>query len=97
MGIHGGTTQIGTFTGGTSPYGVFDMAGNVQEWVLDSYKPYTDSDYEDKDFGERFKVVRGGGWGGIGHYASEVYVRAAYRNYAPPGGTYDDVGFRCAW
>ena len=97
MGIHGGTTQIGTFTGGTSPFGVFDMAGNVQEWVLDSYKPYENSDYEDKDFGERFKVVRGGGWGGIGHYASEVYVRAAYRNYAPPGGTYDDVGFRCAW
>lgn len=97
MGIHGGTTPVGTFAEGKSPYGIFDMSGNVQEWTLDSYKPYPENTYEDTDFGERFKVVRGGGWGGIGHYASEVYVRAAYRNYAPPGGTYDDVGFRCAW
>ncbi len=73
------------------------MAGNVQEWTLDSYLQYPNSDYKDDDFGERFKVVRGGGWGGIGHYGSEVYVRSAYRNYAPPGGTYNDVGFRCAW
>lgn len=97
MGIHGGTTPVGTFMGGKSPYGLFDMAGNVQEWTLDSYKAYSGNDYKDNDFGEKFKVVRGGGWGGIGHYASEVYVRTAYRNYAPPGGTYDDVGFRCAW
>jgi formylglycine-generating enzyme required for sulfatase activity len=97
MGMHGGTVTIGTFEDGKSPYGLYDMSGNVQEWVLDSYLKYPDSDYEDKDFGERFKVVRGGGWGGIGHYASEVYVRSAYRNYAPPGATYNDVGFRCAW
>lgn len=97
MGIHGGTTPVGTFNEGKSPYGIFDMAGNVQEWTLDSYKPYAGNEYEDRDFGEKFKVVRGGGWGGLGHYGSEVYVRTAYRNYAPPGGTYDDVGFRCAW
>lgn len=97
MGIHGGTTPVGTFQNGKSPYGLFDMAGNIQEWTLDSYKQYPESDYKDSDFGERFKVVRGGGWGGIGHYASEVYVRSAFRNYAPPGGTYNDVGFRCAW
>ncbi|MEE9543267.1 MAG: SUMF1/EgtB/PvdO family nonheme iron enzyme [Thermodesulfobacteriota bacterium] len=97
MGIHGGTTPVGIFEDGKSPYGIFDMAGNVQEWTIDSYKQYPGSDYKDDDFGERFKVVRGGGWGGIGHYGSEVYVRSAYRNYAPPGGTYDDVGFRCAW
>lgn len=97
MGLYGGTTPVGTFEESKSPYGIFDMAGNVQEWTLDSYKKYPGSDYEDDDFGEKFKVIRGGGWGGIGHYGSEVYVRSAYRNYAPPGGTYDDVGFRCAW
>lgn len=97
MGIHGGTTPVGTFKDGVSPYGLFDMAGNIQEWISDSYKQYPESAYEDNDFGEKFKVVRGGGWGGIGHYASEVYIRTAFRNYAPPGGTYNDVGIRCAW
>ncbi|MEE8575127.1 MAG: SUMF1/EgtB/PvdO family nonheme iron enzyme [Thermodesulfobacteriota bacterium] len=97
LGDHGGTLPVGTFRAGVSPYGLFDMSGNAQEWTSDSYKAYANSDYEDSDYGEKFKVVRGGGWGGIGHYASMVYVRTSYRNQAPPGGKYDDVGFRCVW
>src|SRR5206468_4110465 len=36
---------------GKSPYGIYNMAGNVQEW--------TSSDYDN-----RWKVFRGGSWGG---------------------------------
>ena len=97
FGEYGGTTSIGSFKDGASPYGLSDMAGNAQEWVDDFYTPYPGNEYDDKDYGKSLKVVRGGSWGGIGHYGSQVYVRAAYRNYAPPGGRYDDVGFRCAW
>lgn len=97
MGEYGGTTPAGMFPDGKSPYGVLDMAGNVQEWVEDWYKAYPGNDYNDKDYGEKFRVVRGGGWGGMGHYTLQVYVRAAYRNTAPPEGMFNDLGFRCAW
>lgn len=97
LGSYGGPTPAGTFPEGASPYGVLDMAGNAQEWTADWYKPYPGNDFNDKDYGERFKVVRGGGWGGMGHYTLQVYVRSAFRNAAPPEGMYDDVGFRCAW
>ena len=97
MGEYQGTTPVGTFQEGKSPYGALDMAGNVQEWTADWYKAYPGSDYNDKDYGEKFKVIRGGGWGGMGHYTLQVYVRAAFRNMAPPEGRYNDVGFRCAW
>jgi formylglycine-generating enzyme required for sulfatase activity len=80
-----------------SPFGIYDMAGNVSEWVQDWYKAYKDSDYKSDNFGEKFKVARGAGWsGGEGHYALQLFQRGAYRGNLPPDGAYDDVGFRCA-
>ncbi len=95
LGEYGGTTPVDNFTEGASPYGVLNMAGNVQEWTADWYKQYPGNTYDDKDYGEKFKVVRGGGWGGMGHYTMQVYVSAPFRGIAPPKGAYDDVGFRC--
>ncbi len=46
----GRTTKVTRYPNGISPYGCYDMAGNVWEW--------TDSDYE----GVESKVVRGGLW-----------------------------------
>ncbi|MBI5886670.1 MAG: SUMF1/EgtB/PvdO family nonheme iron enzyme [Deltaproteobacteria bacterium] len=91
-----GTTPAGMFPEGKSPYGALDMAGNAQEWTADWYKPYPDNTFKDDDYGEKFKTVRGGGWGGMGHYTLQVYVRTSFRNAAPPNGVFNDVGFRCA-
>lgn len=87
---------VGSYQTDKSPYGIYDMAGNVSEWVQDWYQPYKGSDYKSKNFGKIFKVVRGAGWGGQGHYALKLFQRGAYRGNFPPDGSYDDVGFRCA-
>jgi len=39
----GRTTSVFTYENGASPYGAMDMAGNVQEWVFDSFEKYTGS------------------------------------------------------
>ncbi len=91
-----GVMPVGSFPAGRSPYGVDDMAGNVMEWVADWYQPYPGGDYASPDFGEKFKVVRGGGWGGVGHYALKHFYRAAYRFYLAPASRFNDLGFRCA-
>nr|WP_277924679.1 SUMF1/EgtB/PvdO family nonheme iron enzyme [Microbacterium ureisolvens] len=36
----GGTTPVGSFPDGASPFGVLDMAGNVDEWTSTRYAPY---------------------------------------------------------
>lgn len=91
-----GVAPIGSYPQGASPYGVHDLAGNVMEWVADWYQPYPGGDYQSKAFGEQYKVVRGGGWGGIGHYAITHFYRGAYRFYLDPRSTFVDLGFRCA-
>ncbi len=97
LGEYGGSTPVGTFKNGASPYGALDLSGNAQEWTSDWYQQYPGNAFKDDDYGEKFKVVRGGGWGGMGHYTLQVYVRTSFRFMAPPAGAYDDVGFRCVW
>jgi formylglycine-generating enzyme required for sulfatase activity len=91
-----GVAPVGSYPSGASPYGVMDMAGNVMEWVRDWYEPYPGNTYKDDSFGKKNKVVRGGGWGGTGHYALSQFYRSAYRFYMRPDSMYVDIGFRCA-
>jgi formylglycine-generating enzyme required for sulfatase activity len=91
----GGIAPVGSYPQNKSPYGVFDLAGNVWEWVSDWYQPYPGSKHRSKDFGEINKVIRGGG-GGVGHYSLSFFFRSAMRGYALPTAKSGDVGFRCA-
>ncbi len=61
-----GTTPVDRFPKGESPYGCFDMAGNVWEW--------TDSWY---DKNKERRVLRGGSWGD-----GALYCRCACRLFA---------------
>jgi formylglycine-generating enzyme required for sulfatase activity len=92
-----GAAPIESYPTDKSPYGIYDLAGNVSEWTADWYDAYPGSDYSSKAFGKNFKVAKGAGWsGGAGHYALQLFQRGAYRSNLPPDQKFDDVGFRCA-
>jgi formylglycine-generating enzyme required for sulfatase activity len=86
----GDTTPVGSYPEGISPYGAYDMAGNVWEWVADWYQAYPGSDYRSDFFGQKYKVVRGGSWNHPGDDA-----RCSYRDIAHPARRILVVGFRC--
>ncbi len=89
-----GTTAVGSFGTGASPYEVYDMAGNVREWVEDYFLAYEGAAADaDPYFGEENRVNRGGGW--FDGEDGEV-VTTYNRNAGPPDtSANDDIGFRC--
>ncbi len=92
----GDLAPVGSFASGKSPYGIYDMAGNVWEWTQDWYQPYPGNQYQSDAYGEKYKILRGSSWGGVGHYALPDFYRAAHRFYAAPEQGFSDAGFRCA-
>jgi formylglycine-generating enzyme required for sulfatase activity len=92
---HAALTHVGTFEEGKSPYGIYDMAGNVWEWVSDWYDPdyYKNSPSKNPTgppTGES-KVIRGGSWG-----SGPEAMRAADREIHLPSFRGLGTGFRCA-
>ncbi len=85
----------GKFEAGRSPYGLYDMAGNVAEWVHDTYddKYYSKSPYRDPKGPEegQNKVIRGGSW-----RESPNGARVSKRFQAKLWRTDATIGFRCA-
>jgi len=76
-------------------FGLYDMAGNVSEWVMDNYHPqsyrYSNNHnplYNDSKSG--FKVVRGGSWKDISYF-----LQIGARDWQRKDSTYSYVGFRC--
>lgn len=75
-----------------SPYGCLDMAGGAWEWTADWYQPYEDNDAPCDEYGEQFKVIRGGA-----SFNDLAMCRTTHRYYLPQNTTGKlYVGFRCA-
>jgi len=94
-GKYKGTTQIDKFESGKSPYGCYDMAGNVWEWCSDWFS----DDNNKKKLNDMLKgpdkgnsrVVRGGSWG-----LSQDVLRCAIRYWVSPVLRNGSRGFRCS-
>ncbi|MEM7129361.1 MAG: SUMF1/EgtB/PvdO family nonheme iron enzyme [Chloroflexota bacterium] len=89
--IVGGTTSVGHYPGGASPYGCLDVAGNVWEWTSSLCKPYpydpTDGREDSERDGDRL-------WRGGSFVDLIPGVRCAFRYHHVPTARYDLVGFR---
>ena len=90
--------EVGSYPGGMSWVGAYDLSGNIWEWVNDRY----DEDYystlsdgvvnpQGPGSGES-RVLRGGSWWLTGPNG----LRAAYRGTYFPGSHGFFIGFRCA-
>jgi len=88
----GWTVPVGSYPAGVSPYGVYDMAGNVMEWTSSWYKPYEGSTLVRDAFGEKYKVLKGGSW----ENPAIPLTRSAYRHSVDPKWDHPAHGFRCA-
>ncbi len=82
------TTRVGLYPGGVAPFGLFDASGNVWEWTSDWYQMYPGGEPSD-EFGEKFRVLRGGAW-----CNRHGLARCAYRSWYFPDFFGNDVGFR---
>jgi formylglycine-generating enzyme required for sulfatase activity len=94
-GCVGDTRAVGSYPAGASPYGIYDLAGNVWEWVADWYDEnyYAVSPYYNPSgpSSGSSRVLRGGSWS-----LNENLVRASSRDGIAPDGRIDIIGFRCA-
>ena len=92
----GGTTPVGRFENGKSPVGAYDMAGNVWEWVDSWYKPYPGNERDNPNYGESYRIVRGGSWYDCEFYRCGISAPTFNRGFFIPNTRNDTFGFRCA-
>ncbi|KAF5430766.1 Formylglycine-generating enzyme, partial [Candidatus Methanophagaceae archaeon] len=76
-----------------NPWGLYDMHGNVWEWVQDKWHGNYDGAHTDGSARESgdgaYRVVRGGSW-----FNTARSCRSAIRPYDAPGNRFNTLGFR---
>jgi formylglycine-generating enzyme required for sulfatase activity len=93
----GDTTAVGSYENGKSPFGAYDMSGNVWEWVEDWFQenyyvtlgnnavnPQGPSSGQEK-------VLRGGSF-----YYGDYVSRSSNRGWSGPKDLGSGFGFRCS-
>ena len=92
----GGTTPVNAYPQGQSPWGCYDLLGNVWEWTASDFVGYSDFEsypypgYSQTYFDNKHRVLRGGSWA-----TRSWALRATFRNWYYPEIRQVVVGFRC--
>jgi len=92
-----GTTPVGSFPGGASASGCFDMTGNVWEWTSSpfagypGFKAFPYPEYSEVWFDEDHRVLKGGSWA-----TRRSVLRISFRNFFRRHFRIAFAGIRCA-
>ncbi len=96
IGIEGDTTPVGAFAEGASPYGLHDMSGNVWEWTDSWYLPHPGNEGRSENFGEIYRVLKGGSWWDCSFYQCGISAPLYNRSFFNARVRNTTFGFRCA-
>jgi len=92
----GGTTPVGAFKEGVSPFGILDMSGNVWEWTSSWYEAYPGNTKPTENYGKTYKTLKGGSWWNCSFYKCGVSAPAFNRSFFLRTTRNKGFGFRCA-
>jgi eukaryotic-like serine/threonine-protein kinase len=89
----GRLSDVRNYPEGRSPFGIFNMAGNAQEWTSSDFSAYPGSKLNDAQKADNAgrKVLRGGAY-----QARKEFQTTTERFFYPPSTANEYTGFRCA-
>lgn len=90
-----GTLPVGSYPEGVSPYGLFDMSGNVWEWVQDEYRMHPGSDNLSREEDRGHKMLKGGSWWSCSFYNCGTSAPSYNRSFFSADTKSSSYGFRC--
>jgi len=92
----GDTTPVGSFPSGVNAYGAYDMSGNVWEWTSSWYTPHPGNTRITENYGEKYKVLKGGSWWDCTFYKCGISAPSYNRSFFLQSTKNKSFGFRCA-
>ena len=97
---HAWKRPVGLYPNDRSPFGVYDVVGNVREWTSSWYQSYPNSALKRTAFGKSFRVLKGGSYADSGANTRLAHRMAVRATHDPDGDRawHTDLanGFRCA-